>query len=437
MKKYFLGFLFLIVIYSTNAQNPKTSITNAAMSLEMYETDPSKFQELQKAKDDIDYAAGHEKTEIDPRVWRYRGKIYNKIAFNAKLKAENKNASLIALESFIKSWDLEIAKLEEKAKGPSKIPAKIDFRTGFEDACRALYNSGADAYNQQDYELSYNCFTGILKIKPLTAKGLEKKPVNLVTASKIDMEQEAARLGGMSAIQLGNPKDAELLLMPLLDNKKITDDLIPTTYSMLANAYQKSGNNTKASQILAKARKLYPTNQSLLIAEINIALAEGRLSEIEGKLKQAVEGDRGNVELHFVLGNVYDELFRAKIENDDPSANDFFNKAVDWYSKAKDIDKKHFNSAYSLGAIHVNYSNSFAKKMNNITDMKDPKFKEYENKYFELLDFGLVHLLYAEEIKPNDIGVAIALKEVYGRKNDESNYLKYKNKVLEIQNNRN
>ena len=135
MKKYFLGFLFLIVIYSTNAQNPKTSITNAEMSLEMYETDPSKFQELQKAKDDIDYAAGHEKTEIDPRVWRYRGKIYIQIAFNAKLNKENQAAPIIALESYIKSWDLEIAKLEEKAKGPSKIPAKMEFRSGFENVC--------------------------------------------------------------------------------------------------------------------------------------------------------------------------------------------------------------------------------------------------------------------------------------------------------------
>ncbi len=74
MKKYFLGFLIIAAIATTNAQNPKTSVTNAAMSLEMYETDPSKTEELQKAKDDIDFAAGHEKTEGDPRVWRYRGK---------------------------------------------------------------------------------------------------------------------------------------------------------------------------------------------------------------------------------------------------------------------------------------------------------------------------------------------------------------------------
>ena len=436
MKHFKFALIGICLATTAVAQNPKTAITNAAMSLELYESDPSKVNELEKAKNDIDFAAGHEKTENDPRVWRYRGKIHNKIVFNPALKAKTKDAAIIALNSFIKAWDLEIAKLSEKGKGASKIPAKVDFKTGFEDACRGLYNSGADAYNAKDYEFAYNCFMGILKIKPKTAEGLAKKPVNMITVTKVDMSLEAKRLGGLAAMLMGNAKEAERLLMPILEAKKMEESMIPSTYSMLANAYQKNKNNAKASQILDKARKLYPTNQSLLIAEINIALAEGKLNEIEGKLKQAVEGDKENVELHFVLGNVYDELFRDKLEENDATAQDFFDKAVVWYKKAFELDNKHFNSAYSLGAIHVNYSNSYANKMNDITDMKDPKLKELEKVYNSLLDLGLVHLMKAEEIKPNDLGVAIVLKEVYGRKNDENNYMKYKNKVNEIQKNK-
>ena len=189
----------------------------------------------------------------------------------------------------------------------------------------------------------------------------------------------------------------------------------------------------KKQGILTKARKKYPTNQNLLIAEINIALTEGKLQELEGKLKQAVEGDKENVELHFVLGNVYDGIFREKLEaGEDELAKSFFEKAVSWYDKAAEIDPKHFNSSYSLGALHVNYSNSYAKAMNAITNMKDPKFKEYQNRYNELLDLGLAYLKTAEGIKPNDLGVAIALKEVYSRKDDEANYLKYKAKIEEL-----
>ena len=83
--------------------------------------------------------------------------------------------------------------------------------------------------------------------------------------------------------------------------------------------------------------------------------------------------------------------------------------------------------------MHVNYSNSFAKDMNEITNMKDPKYKELESGYNDLLDKGLVHLLAAEKIQGDEIGVAIALKEVYSRKNDENNYMKYKAKVDRLQ----
>lgn len=435
MKKFILGFLALTSVATMQAQqNPKTATTNAAMSLSNYDTDPTNSAELEKARTDIDYAAGHEKTKDDPKVWRYRGKIYNRVAFNNELKGKNKDAGVKALESFNMAWDLEAAKLKEKGKDITKIPAKPEFQSGYEAAARALYNGGADAYNSEDYDLAYQSFMGILGITPKVKEGLAKKPVKLVTITQINMEQEAARLGGMAAVQLGKPEEAERLLMPLLDNKKIDEKFMPTTYSMLANSWQKAGNMNKAKEILAKARKLYPANQSLLISEINIALSEGKLKELEGKLKQAVEADQENVELHFVLGNVYDGIFREKLEaGENEVAKDFFQKAVNWYSKATEIDAKHFNSLYSLGALHVNYSNSYAKAMNEITNMKDPKYKELETAYNELLDKGLVYLLDAEKIEGDDVGVAIALKEVYSRKNDENNYMKYKEKVDRLQ----
>ena len=132
--------------------------------------------------------------------------------------------------------------------------------------------------------------------------------------------------------------------------------------------------------------------------------------------------------------NVYDGIFREKLEKGEATtAEDFFKKAVNWYKKAAEIDPKHFNSAYSLGALHVNYSNSFAKAMNEISDYKDPKLKELQAKYDELLDAGLAHLLTAEKIKADDLGVAVALREVYCRKDDENNCTKYGDKVKSLQ----
>ncbi|MCP4437993.1 MAG: hypothetical protein GY810_03540 [Aureispira sp.] len=443
MKKTFCNILSLAVLVAGSqavsfAQtNPNTARTNAVMSLEEYNTDRTKVDKLKSAKENIDFSADHEKTGADGKTWRYKGQIYNKIAFDSKLKVEFPDAAVTAYDAYDKALELEEAKVEAKGKPKTKIAAKGEFKSGFEEVARSLYNGGVDAYNAQRYESALSHFSSILKIKDRTAYFTEKKPINLkigIGEKTLDMEIEAARLGGISAIQLKKPEEAEKLLMPLLKENKIHKDLISSTYSSLAMAYHRSGNSTKANKIIAGARKEYPTDQNLLITEINIALAEGKLEELEGKLKQAVEADSKNVELHFVMGNMYDEIFRKRLEAEKlDEAKTFFDKAVEWYGKAFALDAKHFNSAYSLGAIHVNYSNSFAQRMNDIPNARDPKYKELESEYNKLLQGGLTSLKAAETIKADDISVAVALKEVYGRKNDEENFMKYKKRVEELQ----
>ena len=434
MKKIFLGLLSVAVCTSAFAQkNPKSAFSSAVMSMDLYETDAKLVKELAAAKENIDYAANHEQTKNDVKVWRYRGKIHNSIAFNATLKGDYQKASLIALESWTKAWELDKAKLDAKGKPASKMPAKSDYKQGFELSARGLYNTGAEAYNNKEYELAYNCFNGILTVKSLTKDGLAKKPVNLMTPNKINLEQEGARLGGIAASNMGKCEEAEALLMPLLEGKKIDEESVPVMYSLLANCYANGSNSAKAKEIIGKAREMYPTNQNLLVAEINFALKEGNLAEIEGKLKQAVEGDKENVELHFVLGNVYDELFRKKMEEGRrKDAAEFFKKSVDWYGKAAELDAKHFNTAYSLGAIHVNYSNTIAKDMNEITDYKSPELKKLDEEYKRLLNAALKHLVVAESIKPDDQGTAIALKEVYVRLQNEEKAAEYTKRVKEM-----
>lgn len=198
--------------------------------------------------------------------------------------------------------------------------------------------------------------------------------------------------------------------------------------------YEKAGDLSNAKSLLDKAREKYPTDQNLLISQINMALKEGNLSEIEDKLKLAVEMDKENVELHFVLGNVYDDIFRNNMEaGKKEEANTFYQKAIDWYTKATVINPEHYNSVYSLGAIHVNYSNSIAKERNEIVDYKDPRLDELDKAYTALLEKALGFLLKAEKINPKDIGAAIALKEVYARLKKYDEAEEYGKKVKSLQ----
>ncbi len=431
MRKNILGFLLLITASSAFAQkNPKAAFTSAMMSLELYLADNKEVAELESAKKNIDYATEQEQTKTNPKVWRYRGKIYASIAFDAKLKISEKTAAKIAFEAWKEAWKLDLAKLKEKGKAVSKVPAKTDYKEGFELVARGLYNTGIEAYNGKDYQLAFDCFNGILNIKPLTKEGLGKRAVNL-KIGKSDMELEAARLGGSAATSLGNCEQAEAIFTPLLEGKKILEEQVPSTYASLANCYIKAQKIKKAKEILTKARKEFPTNQGLLIAEIDLALSQGNLTELEDKLKQAVEGDKENVELHFVLGNVYDELFRKKIEasGNSKEALSFFDKAIVWYKKARAINPAHFNTAYSLGVIYVNHANLIADEMNSITDLKSKKLTALGEKYDEVLAEALKYLLVAEEINEHDLGTAIALRQVYARNGQQDKATTYSEKV--------
>jgi tetratricopeptide (TPR) repeat protein len=436
MKCKMLFALCILAYQFSTAQivNPKTALTNATMSLDIYETDQSQVAELSKAKENIDFAADHEATKNDPKVWKYKGKIYNRIIFDPVMKLKHTDAALVSIKAWKKGWELDMQKLVSKGKPASKMPSKMDYKQGFELASRGLYNAGADAYNAQNYEFAYNCFSEILDIQSLTGEALSKKPIDLTINGTIDLEKEGQRLGGMSAAGNGQCDIAKKMLLPMLESNKIDAELAPSTYSILVKCYENASDMNNAKSLLEKAREKYPTDQNLLISQINMALKEGNLSEIEDKLKMAVEMDKENVELHFVLGNVYDDIFRKNMEEGNKEeANSFYQKAIDWYTKATKINPNHYNSVYSLGAIHVNYSNSIAKERNEIVDYKDPRLDELDKEYTALLEKALGFLLTAEKINPKDIGSAIALKEVYARLKKYDQAEEYGKKVKALQ----
>ena len=140
MKCKLLFALSILAYQFSTAQivNPKTALTNATMSLDIYETDQSQVAELSKAKENIDFAADHEATKDDPKVWKYKGKIYNRIIFDPVMKLKHTDAALVSIKAWKKGWDLDMQKLVSKGKPASKMPSKMDYKQGFELVSRGL-----------------------------------------------------------------------------------------------------------------------------------------------------------------------------------------------------------------------------------------------------------------------------------------------------------
>lgn len=427
MKKMFLptAIITLLIhgiveVHSIQAQ--ANEVTLATMSLEAYKAS-NDINDLKKAKTSIDKACAHESTKEMAKTWRYKSEIYTEIAFNNELKTEFPTASYTAYTALVDALDLEVKKLEAKGKPKHKIPARNTYTRDFEAVSVALYNGGADAFSVKDYESAHKHFIAILAINPKTS---------FFTKTRIQFkfkESEASRLAGVSAAKMGKMDVAEKLLLPALEKGEMDQEAAVSHYTLLANSYYDAGEEDKAKKLLAEARKKYPLNQGLLITEINYALAEGRLAELEDQLKQAVEADKDNVELLFVMGNMYDELFRTATEKgENKEATDYFSKSVDWYKQGLSKDAKHYNCAYSLGAIYVNNSNHIARKLNDMSDSNSDEYKQKSSQYDVLLKEALKYLLQAEEISPKEKPALIALKEVYARLADEDKFMEYKKK---------
>src|SRR4051812_30416705 len=90
MRKYLiLPFLFTAI----TAFAQKASVQSAG--------DLLKLKDIVKAKQFIDEAAVFESTANDPKMWYYRGKVYQAINDSAALAKETPDAAYIATESFI------------------------------------------------------------------------------------------------------------------------------------------------------------------------------------------------------------------------------------------------------------------------------------------------------------------------------------------------
>jgi len=443
MRNLFLAVL-LFAAFGLYAQKSGSAARIAAItSLEEYKLNMQFKDKLEYALENIEISCNDPKTSDDPATWRNKGEICAAVALDDKLSTKYKKVAGDAYVAYEKALSMEESRAKVKEKTADKIAAKQEFIDGFTQTARALYRQGSFAFNEQNYELCYDLYFKLTQIPARTASFDLKKRISLTFESgkeEVNMETNAAFLGGIAAIKVAKIDEAEKLLLPLMSGKKIKDEDIKTCYRALSGGYFDKGQKDKAKALVAEGRKQFPGDFDMLITEINIALQEGRLAELEGQLKQAVEQDPKNPMLHFVIGNMYDEQFRGKVNyekwpvaaEDLKQGTEYFNKAIDWYSSALKIDAKHFNAMYSLGAINVNFSNYFATVLKNSDKMKKEERAAVEKEYLSYVDKGLGFLLEAEKIEPNDLALIRGLKEVYSRKSDDTNWSKYSAKEKEL-----
>ena len=414
---------FFLTAGALQAQDEGAKLAkNAGKDLTMYIIDPSgNAAKLEDARQKIDQALKQADAQAIASAWITKGDVYKQFIerdiarrmIDPKAIPTGENMPLEAFLAYKKGFALATKKYE-----------KSDAVRGIAALQGELVNAGVRQYEASDFEKAFQAFQAVLQSHELLQA--EKQQSLLDDVAQYD---DLMYYTGLTAMLAKKTSEA----MPYFETlyKKGTDKA--AIYEALYNARLEVMDEAGAQQILGEGRQKFPNDSGLLFAEINAYLKAGKLDELTGRLKEAIEKEPGNVGLYVTLGNVYDNLYQAELRaKNDAKATEHFNEAKNYYGQAMARDPKNVDAVYSLGALYYNKAAFRTQEMNALSeDFSSAGLKKLENMRTEvmgLFDEALPYFLKAESIDANDINTLIALSEIYARKEDEV-LMEYKRRI--------
>ena len=247
-----------------------------------------------------------------------------------------------------------------------------------------LFNAGIIAGMSGDQESSVNAFrtcldlgyTGITFTATYAASGQPKQYPN-----KAAMEKE---------IELG-----------LASDPVIGEDVRPSVYISLINAYKKMENTEMYEATLTEARGLYPENKDLLDIQLQSFLDKKDYDGALANLDEAIAKNPGKCIYHFVKGNI------LQTELKDLDA------ALVEYKAALEADPENSDAMYMCGLVYIDRANKITEQMNSLSLSESRKYDSLKKKQKGVFEESLTYFENAREMNPDDLDIVRALAEVY------------------------
>ncbi len=333
------------------------------------------YNELDKAKEAIDQAAQHPKTQGLAKTWYYRGMVYHKLYQTKEEKFKNLDSNPLkqAYLSFVKAMELDVKKRYEK-----------DLLFKLSVTSTEFFNKGSMEYEQKKFKESLESFETVIEIGKLPY-------INKVDTSAYYNAAIAADQAGLYDKAIDYYKKS----IELKYNGSVV-------YHYLASVYFAKGDTTNALASYNEGIEAYPDDCVFLyIKLINYYLEQNQLSKAAEYIRPAVEKDPEN----FSLWNVYGSAF----EDSD------IEEAIKGYSKAIEINPEFSDAYYNLGTIYFNQGVELNDVANNLPLSETEKYNETVKKSDDLFRKALPYFEKANELEPGFGDLLVALKQIYYR----------------------
>ncbi len=180
-------------------------------------------------------------------------------------------------------------------------------------------------------------------------------------------------------------------------------------YATIAASHKEKGDTLKAKETLAKGFELYPTNQSVLVALINIYMESNDDPEkIIAIIKVAQQNEPTNASLVYAEGNLYRKLNK-------------YQESIDCFHKSGEMDPTYIFAPFAEGCAYYDWAVEIQNQAQ--LEMDDAKYNALLEKMEAALNNAAAPFERAFEISQDqEIKVACAeyLKNIYFRQREKS-----------------
>lgn len=166
----------------------------------------------------------------------------------------------------------------------------------------------------------------------------------------------------------------------------------------IALIYTYKGENQKALEAMAKARKANPNDSGLLIAEAELYLKTNNMDMYKKLIEEAAAKNPNNAELFFNLGAVSAATDKAG--------------AIKNYERALQINPNHVNANFNLGVLQLDEEQKIVDEMNK-SGTSDKRYNELKAKRNAMYRKSLQYFEAAHKADPANETVIQALVGVY------------------------
>ncbi len=368
----------LATIVSTGVVAQNSAVTSAFMAMG--------DNKLDEAAGYIEPTILHETTMLKEKTWRYRGQIYQRIAYgdDAALKAKYPDALEKSIASFIKAKELD-----------TKNAEKADNDKALRGLQAMALNAGNDAFTAKEYDKAILLYGQSESI----AKNFGEVDSNAVFNSALAFESKGDHAEALKryqqCISIGYDK--------------------PEIFRYASSLQQRNGDLNGAIATTQAGRKRHPNDKELMLDEVAQLQQAGRIGEVETSVAAALEKDPGNCVLHSLQASIYEGKADPKGGTKPAEAEMYalYDKAEASYKKSIECDPNFFDSYFNIGVLYNNRAAYEYEKANNEKD--DVKYEKLKKGADEIYVKAIPYFEKAHELKPDDRPTIAQLKTLYAK----------------------